>query len=128
MKKLKAFNQAVLDIEFANSVITDLSDKIEKLNNIEVSSTITINSKSTTKQFILGVSILRNQIVACEELGIDPTEYIQMKSNTIELKGLVEELNGWKKFLYSLIDYKSEVFALLDDKERFQLLEYPTKP
>lgn len=128
MKKLKAFNQAVLDIEFANSVITDLSDKIEKLNNIEVSSTITINSKSTTKQFILGVSILRNQIVACEELGIDPTEYIQMKSNTIELRGLVEELNGWKKFLYSLIDYKSEVFALLDEKERFQLLEYPTKP
>ena len=128
MKKLKAFNQAVLDIEFAESVITDLSDKIEKLNNIEVSSTITINSKSTTKQFILGVSILRNQIVACEELGIDPTEFIQMKSNTIELKGLVEELNNWKQFLYSLLDYKSEVFALLDEKERFQLLEYPTKP
>lgn len=128
MKKLKAFNQAVLDIDFADSVITDLSDKIEKLNNIEVSSTITLNSKSTTKQFIYGVSILRNQIVACEELGIDPTEYKQMKANAIELKGLVEELDNWRKFLYSLRDYKSEVFALLDDKERFQLLQYPTKP
>lgn len=128
MKKLKAFNQTVLDIEFAESVITDLSDKIEKLNNIEVSSTITLNSKSTTKQFIYGVSILRNQISACEELGIDPTEFIQMKSNAIELRGLVEELNDWRIFMYALVDYRSQVFELLDDKERFQLLEYPTKP
>lgn len=128
MNKLKAFNQAVLDIDFADSVITDLSVKIQEINPIEVGSTITLKSGSSAKQFIYGVSILNNQISACEELGIDPTEYKQMKSNAIELKGLVEELDNWRRFLYSLRDYKSEVFALLDDKERFQLLQYPTKP
>ena len=128
MNKLKAFNQAVLDIDFADSVITELTDRIGKLTNIEISSTITLKSGSSTKQFIYGVSILRNQIIACEELGVDPTEFIQMKSNAIELRGLVEELDNWRKFLYSLRDYKSEVFALLDEKERFQLLQYPTKP
>lgn len=126
--KLKAFNQAVLDIEFAEAVIAETSDIIQKLKPIEISSTITLNSKSTTKQFIYGVSILRNQIVACEELGIDPTEYRLMKADAIELRGLIEELDNWKKFLHSLLDYKSEVFALLNEKERFQLLQYPTKP
>ena len=126
--KLKAFNQAVLDIDFAETVIAELSDLIQKLKPIEVSSTITLKSGSTAKQFIYGVSILRNQISACEELGIDPTEYRLMKADAIELKGLVEELDNWKKFLHSLRDYKSEVFALLNDKERFQLLQYPTKP
>jgi hypothetical protein len=128
MNKLKAFNQAVLDIDFADSVITDLSVRIQEINTIEIGSTITLKSGSTTKQFIYGVSILTNQISACEELGIDPTEYKQMKSNAIELKGLVEELDNWRRFLYSLRDYKSEVFELLDEKERFQLLQYPTKP
>ena len=128
MNKLKAFNQAVLDIDFADSVITDLSVRIQEINPIEIGSTITLKSGSSTKQFIYGVSILNNQISACEELGVDPTEYKQMKSNAIELKGLVEELDNWKRFLYSLRDYKSEVFELLDEKERFQLLQYPTKP
>jgi hypothetical protein len=128
MKKLKAFNQATIDIEFAKSVITELSDKVKELNNIEVSTTITINSRSSEKQYIYGISILRNQIIACEELGIDPSEYLQMKANVVELRGLVKELNNWNTYLYSLQDYKSELFALLSETERFQLMEYPTKP
>lgn len=128
MKKLKAFNQAVLDIDFADSVITGLSEEIQEIGTIEIAPSFTLKSGSTIKQFIYGVGILNNQITACEELGIDPTEHKQMKSNAIELKGLVEELDNWRRFLYSLQDYKSELFALLDDKERFQLMEYPTKP
>lgn len=128
MKKLKAFNQAVLDIDFADSVITGLSEEIQEIGTIEIGSTVTLKSGSSSKQFIYGVGILNNQITACEELGIDPAEYKQMKSNAIALKGLVEELDNWRRFLYSLQDYKSELFALLDDKERFQLMEYPTKP
>ena len=130
MKKLnksQAYTQVVTDINFANEQVELFANRINELGSIPVSTSITINSNSSDKQYVFAIGILNSQIASCKELGLDETSYTETKGQVINLRVVTKEYQDWNNYLAELNRYKADVYRLLSDDEKFELLEYPKK-
>lgn len=130
MKKLnksQAYTQVVTDMNFAKEQVELFSNRINELGSIPVSTSITINSNSSDKQYVFAIGILNSQIASCKELGLDETSYTETKGQVINLRVVTKEFQDWSNYLVELSRYKDSVYRLLSDDEKFELLEYPKK-
>lgn len=130
MKKLnksQAYTQVVTDMNFAKEQVELFSNRINELGSIPVSTSITINSNSSDKQYVFAIGILNSQIASCQELGLDETSYTETKEQVINLRVVTKEFQDWSNYLVELSRYKDSVYRLLSDDEKFELLEYPKK-
>ena len=128
MKKLKAYKQAVADYTTAKEIVNTISEQILEIGNINVSSTLNINHRSTDRQYIFAIGLLTNQMIACNELGLPDTEYRELKAKVQLLHHLKNELEPWQNYTDELSYYRRKVYDLLSDSERFELLDKPTRP
>ena len=126
MKKLQAYTQSLNDLNFAKETISEMLEKVHAIGNLTISSTVTLKVDSSDIQFIYAIGILNSQIIACKELGIDTLSRIKTKEDCKDLRILSKTLSDWREFRDELRNYNNEVFELLDEKERFSLLKYPT--
>ena len=126
-KKLTAYKQAKQDSLEASEIVTSIREKIKETSSIEVGSTITINADSSDKQFIYAVGILMSQTAGAQALGFTESDYAEKLAQVTALWNLKKELKPWTDYVYALRRYEQEVYALLNDDELFQLLEYPVK-
>lgn len=126
MKKLQAYKQSLIDLDFARETISAMLEKVHAIGNLTISSTVTLKVDSSDIQFIYAIGILNSQILACKELGIDTLSRIKTKEDCKDLRVLSKTLSDWREFRDELRNYNNEVFELLDEKERFSLLDYPT--
>lgn len=127
MTKLKAYQTAVSELETITVTIKSLESQLDEIDSLTISSSVTIKQGSSDAQYIFGIGILNSQILACKELGLDSTDKEDMKKSCMTLRTLSKELTDWLVFEDEIIDYKSKVFKLLTEKEKFFLLEYPKK-
>ena len=125
--KSKAYKQVVKDVDFANTQVTMLKDRIQEIGCVAVGSTVTLTSDSSDKQYVYGIGILNSQIATCKELGIEDKIYTEIKTLAVELRSVSKELKEWQDYLKELERYKAEVYKLLSDDEKFKLLEYPKR-
>lgn len=128
MNKLDAYKQAKLDSEFAEETCKKLQESLNEIPEISVGNTLSISKNSSDKQYVYAIGVLNNQIVACNELGIDPKEYEESKSNILKFRKLNAELKDWNSYARELDIYKVKIHMLLDNNELFELLEAPVKP
>lgn len=128
MEKLTVYRRALEDVLVAKEVIAELNETVTGINSISVSSSVTINSTSSDKQYIYAIGIINSQIKASVELGIDTSELHDMKNIVFKLRTRTKELSDWTNYLAELEKYSKQVHALLNEDELFQLLEYPQKP
>lgn len=126
-KKLTAYKQAKQDRLEASEIVDHISEKIEELGSIEVGSTISITACSTDKQFVYAVGVLMSQTAGAEALGFTESDYAEKLARITALWNLKKDLKPWNDYVYALRRYEQEVYALLNDDELFQLLEYPVK-
>jgi hypothetical protein len=128
MKKLKAFQQANEDYKTAKEIVNFISGEILKIGNLNISTSLNINERSTDKQFIFAIGLLTNQMIACNELGLPDTEYRELKDKVQLLFRMKNDLKPWQEYTDELSYYKRRVYDLLSDGERFELLDKPTRP
>lgn len=128
MKKLKAFQQAVADYTSAKEIVNTISAQILEIGNLNISTSLNINERSTDKQFIFAIGLLTNQIIACNELALPDAEYRELKAKVQVMHHLRNELKVWQEYTDELAYYKRRVYDLLSDSERFELLDKPTRP
>ena len=127
LDKLTAYKQAKQDRLEASEIVDHISKKIEELGSIEVGSTISITACSTDKQFVYAVGVLMSQVAGAEALGFTESDYAEKLAQVTSLWNLKKDLKPWNDYVYALRRYEQEVYALLNDDELFQLLEYPVK-
>lgn len=127
MNKCQAYTQVLTDIAFASKQIELFANRIQEIGCISIGSTITIDSRSNDKQYVYGIGVLNSQINSSQELGLDPKSYTDMKELVINLRVVTKELQDWKTYLDELECYKKDVYKLLSDDEKFNLLDYPKK-
>jgi hypothetical protein len=127
MKKLNAYTQSLNDLNCVKETIILMNNRINEIGTIVISSSISLNVHSSELQFIYAIGILNSQIIACKELDITTTDREVTKLVCKELMFLGKELIEWTNFRNELRSYNHEVYELLDEKERFSLLKYPTK-
>lgn len=127
-KKLNAYVQAVADYEFAVDTVNSMEEKFKEIGSIVIGSTITVDRKSSDKQFIYAMGLLTSQVNACQELGIPSGEYLELRESVSTLYQLIKEYKPWEEYAREIQLYKREVYAMLNDDELFTLLEYPAKP
>lgn len=128
MNKLESYTVALADLEFAKDYVSTLRNELDAIDTIQVNSSISINAGSSDKQYVYAISILNNQILACEELGIDPKEYQDNKASVLTIKNTVALCRDWQKYVAELYDYTQVVHKLLSNDELFSLLKTPVKP
>jgi hypothetical protein len=128
MKKLKAFQNAVADYKSAKEIVESISAQILEIGNLNISTSLNINHRSTDRQYIFAIGLLTNQMIACNELGLPDTEYRELKAKVQLLHHLKNELKPWQEYTDELAYYKRRVYDLLSDSERFELLDKPTRP
>lgn len=128
MKRLKAYKQAVADLEFAKETVIKLDEQLKAYDTVTVGTSITINASSSDKQFVYATGILYNQIKACKELGLDSAEYKDAKTNIIQIRTISKELREWVSYAEELQRYTKSIHSLLDKDELFSLLEKPVMP
>jgi hypothetical protein len=128
MKKLHAFQQATTDYTSAKEIVNTISAQILEIGNLNISTSLNINERSTDKQFIFAIGLLTNQMIACNELGLPDTEYRELKAKVQVMHHLRNELKVWQEYTDELAYYKRRVYDLLSDSERFELLDKPTRP
>lgn len=127
-KKLNAYVQAKADYEFAMETVRSIEEKFKEIGSIVIGSTITVDRKSSDKQFIYAMGLLTSQVNACQELGIPSGEYLELRESVSTLYQLIKEYKPWEDYAREIYRYKREVYAMLNDDELFTLLEYPAKP
>ena len=128
MNKLESYTVALADLTFAKDYVSTLRNELDAIDTIQINSNINIHAGSSDKQYVYAISILNNQILACEELGIDPKEYLDMKVSVLSIKSIVATCRDWQKYVAELYDYTQVVHKLLDNDELFSLLKTPVKP
>jgi len=128
MEKLTVYKRTLEDVIVAEEVIAELNVTVAGIECISVSSSLTINSESSDKQYIYAMGIIHSQISASYELGINTDELNTIKNNVLKLRTATKELSDWRNYLKELRSYSKQVHALLNEDELFQLLEYPQKP
>lgn len=126
MTKLEAFKQAEKDINEAMEIVRALEEK-EELIEIRVSTNLEINCNSSEKQYLFAIGVLKSNIEACKDLGIDPSKKEEDLEKVKELFKITRERNQWEEYTYELRTYRDKVKALLSDDDKFTLLEYPSK-
>ena len=128
MKKLEAYKQAKADFEFAQETVETMRKVLDSYEPICINSNINISATSSDKQYVYAISILNNQIKACEELSIDCKEYEEAKATVLKIRLVSKDLNAWDRYLSELYRYQKDIYNLLDKDDLFQLLEAPVKP
>lgn len=126
-EKLVAYKKAQADYSEAIAVVDEISEEMDLIGTVEVSSNLSIHKHSSEKQFLYALGILGNQIAGCPLLNLPDDSYIQSRDNIIALWKLVQEWRGWAVYAEELREYKRALEKLLDNEDRFQLLEYPVK-
>jgi hypothetical protein len=127
MTKLKAYQQSISDLQVINLTLDVLTQQVEQIGNVTVSSSVTINIASSELQFIYAIGILNSQIIASEELGISSILRQKDKLNCKTLLILKKELSDWIEYKCEMEQYNKSVGKLLTEKEKFSLLVYPTR-
>lgn len=125
--KLEAFKQAEKDINEAMEIVRALEEKEELIDRISVSTNLEINFNSSEKQYMFAIGVLKSNIEACKDLGIDPSKKEEDLKKVKELFKITRERNQWEEYTYELRTYRDKVKALLSDDDKFALLEYPSK-
>ena len=128
MNKLESYTATLADLEFAKDYVKSLRNELDAIDTIQVNSSINIHAGSSDKQYVYAISILNNQMLASEELGIDPKEYLDMKVSVLSIKSIVALCRDWQKYSVELYEYSQAIHKLLDNDELFSLLKTPVKP
>lgn len=126
--KLDMYKQALTDKEFACNTIKELSNKANSFETITISNSLSIRRGSSELQYIFALGVLNSQIASSTELGLDPTDLINKKTSVKDLFEIDKEYKAWAEFYDEICTYVHKLERLLTDDERFQLIEYPTKP
>ena len=127
MKKLQAYKQSLIDLDCVKETLILMNNRINEIGTIVISNNVTLTVHSSELQFVYAIGILNSQILACKELDLPTTDREVTKLACKELMFLGKELIEWANFRHELGTYINKVFELLDDKEKFSLLNYPTK-
>lgn len=127
-KKLIAFNKATQDIKDVSIITEEFCDKIREIGSITISSNLRIDVGSSERQFLYALGILNHQISSCPLLNISDAEYVQKRDAIITLWKLIQEKREWIQYEHDLHVYRVRVEKLLDDNDKFLLLEYPVSP
>lgn len=127
MTKLEAYKQSKIDLEFALSELEKLTDESAEIGTIVVSNSLVVTHRSTVKQFLFAIGVVKSNIDACKELDEDPTDLKENLKSIKRLFQLGKEISQWQEYAEELDIYHREVKRLLTDDDRFALLEYPSK-
>lgn len=126
-EKLVAYKKAQAEHREAIAVVNEIYEEMSLIGSITISSNLCIDKDSSEKQFLYALGILGNQIASCPLLNLPDDSYIQSRDNIIALWKLMQEYRSWVVYAGELREYKRELEKLLDNEDRFQLLEYPVK-
>jgi hypothetical protein len=126
-EKLKAYKQSQADYNDASNVIDEIRKQSSEIGDISVSSNLVIDRVSSERQFLFALGILSQQIVSCPLLNLPDTEYIEKRDKITALWKLMQEEKAWVQYAGELRRYTYELKDLLDNDDKFQLLEYPVK-
>lgn len=127
LTKLGAYKQVTADIEFAESELVKLVEEAKAIGRVEITTSLDIYMNSSEKQFLFAIGVLKSNIDACEELGIDPTDLEKKFDSVKELFQLSKEISQWDEYTGELVSYKRKLESLLTDDDKFALMEYPSK-
>ena len=126
-EKLVAYKKAQADYNDASAVLNEIHWKIDLIGSIDISSNLSIDKTSSEKQFLYALGILNNQIAGCPLLNLPDAEYIEKRDSITTLWELKQENMAWVDYAGELQVYQYELRNLLDNDDKFQLLEYPVK-
>ena len=126
-KKLVAYKKAQADYKDASAVVDGIREKISKIGSIDISSNLSIDKHSSEKQFLYALGIVSNQAWVCPLLGIPETDNKEKVDQVTALWNLMQELKAWVDYARELRNYEHALEDLLDNDDKFQLLEYPVK-
>jgi hypothetical protein len=126
-EKLKAYKQSQADYNDASAVIDGIRKQSSEIRDISVSSNLVIDRASTERQFLFALGILSQQITSCPLLNLPDAEYIEKRDKITALWKLMQEEKAWVQYANELRRYTYELEDLLDNNDKFQLLEYPKK-
>ena len=126
-KKLVALKQSEADFNYASDVIDTMRKEISDIGTIDISTNLSLDKRSSERQFLYALGILSNQIAGCPLLNLPDAEYIEKRDNVTALWKLKHEEKAWVDYAGELRMYYSKLQDLLDNDDKFQLLEYPVK-
>lgn len=127
MKKLTAYKRAVSELAWLDEQRTVLNEEINKIKLIEISSSLSINTHSSDKQYIFAIGLLNSQIASAIELDMDTTEYVEKKQTVVKFRKLTQEKAEMDKHYSELYSYKCSTYELLSNTELFALKVYPVR-
>ena len=125
--KLDAYKQSITDYEFAISQHKLLKEEITTIGNIIINNTFSIDAYSSERQFLFAIGVTKSNIDACNDLGVDPTDFQERLETIKRLFQLGKEASQWWLFKEELSQYKYNLEKLLSNDDKFALMEYPTK-
>lgn len=125
--KLDAYKQSITDYEFAISQHKLLKEEITTIGNIIINNTFSIDAYSSERQFLFAIGVTKSNIDACNDLGVDPTDFQERLETIKRLFQLGKEVSQWWLFQEELSQYKYNLEKLLTNDDKFALMEYPTK-
>jgi hypothetical protein len=125
--KLDAYKQSITDYEFAISQHKLLKEEITTIGNIIINNTFSIDAYSSERQFLFAIGVTKSNIDACNDLGVDPTDFQERLETIKRLFQLGKEASQWWLFKEELSQYKYNLEKLLTNDDKFALMEYPTK-
>ena len=126
-KKLVALKQSEADFNYASDLIDGIRKEITSIGTIDISTNLSLDKRSSERQFLYALGILSNQIAGCKLLNLPDAEYIEKRDNVTTLWKLKSEEKAWVEYSAELRVYYSRLQDLLDNEDKFQLLEYPVK-
>jgi hypothetical protein len=126
-KKLVALKQSEADFNYASDLIDGIRKEITSIGTIDISTNLSLDKRSSERQFLYALGILSNQIAGCPLLNLPDAEYIEKRDNVTTLWKLKSEEKAWVEYSAELRVYYSRLQDLLDNEDKFQLLEYPVK-
>jgi hypothetical protein len=128
MKTLKLFKTSQEDLEFAESVVKDLNEKLTLFSPICIGNSITLYTDSSESQYVYGLSLLTHKLNASKELGLSIDAIQDSIKQLKEMFKLNKELSSWRTYTEELKSYSSKLKGLLSIEEKVALLEKPKKP
>ena len=126
-KRLVAFKQSQVDFTEASNVVDEIRDEISRIGTIDISTKLSLDKSSSERQFLYALGILANQIAGCPLLNLPDSEYIMKSDSITALWKLKQEEKAWVDYAMELRVYSRRLEDLLDNDDKFQLLEYPVK-
>jgi len=126
-EKLKAYKQSQADYKDASAVIDGMREEMSEIGHVGVNPNLVIDRTSSERQFLFALGILSQQIGACPLLNLPDAEYVERRDKITTLWKLVQEEKAWVQYAGELRRYTYELEDLLDNDDKFQLLEYPKK-